>query len=451
MSPRLLQYSDLEGVYDDPDRLARLAGLLAARRDDRTLVVGTGDNTGPGVLSLVERGRQALPFFERVRPDAETFGNHDFDYGLDAAGGIAADSPQPWVCANVYDGTEPFGREAGVVPSAVLDADGERVGVVGVLDPATAEMSPGADGLRITDPIETVGREVGRLRERGVDYLVALSHLGARDDELARTFDLDAVLGGHVHAPRAETVAGTLCTRTGANGHRVASVDLESDTVRLLDVSDGPIDERVRERFAALRADTGLDETVAHVADPVERRRDLRAGGECRIGNFVADAYRWAARSDLGLHNSGGIRDGPPVAGDVTVADLAGVVPFDEPVAVAALSGRELRALFGEAYRAPHGEARWDAHVSGSRVVYDAEAGELAALRVGGDPVVDDRTYTLATNAYLLSTSHEFPTLTERHRRDTLDVQYEVLAAYARREGIDPVCEGRVEIRGKLS
>ena len=59
MSPRLLQYSDLEGVYDDPDRLARLVGLLAARRDDRTLVVGTGDNTGPGVLSLVERGRQA--------------------------------------------------------------------------------------------------------------------------------------------------------------------------------------------------------------------------------------------------------------------------------------------------------------------------------------------------------------------------------------------------------
>jgi 2',3'-cyclic-nucleotide 2'-phosphodiesterase (5'-nucleotidase family) len=40
-------------------------------------VVGTGDNTAPGVLSLATEGRAALPFFEAVEPDADTFGNHD--------------------------------------------------------------------------------------------------------------------------------------------------------------------------------------------------------------------------------------------------------------------------------------------------------------------------------------------------------------------------------------
>ncbi|PSQ03123.1 bifunctional metallophosphatase/5'-nucleotidase [Halobacteriales archaeon QS_5_70_17] len=454
MSPplRILQYSDLEGAYDEPDRLARGAGLLAARRDDRTLVVGTGDNTGPGALPLVEGGRQSIPFFERIRPDAETFGNHDFDYGLAAARDIAADSPQPWVCANARVGSErePFGRAAGVVPSTVLEASGARVGVVGVAAPATPEMSTAAADLRIEDPVEAVGREIGRLRERGVDYLVVLSHLGASDDELARTFDLDAVLGGHVHAPRAEVVAGTPCTRPGANGHRVAAVDLEAGTARLLDVDGAPVDEGVRERFAAMREATGLGETVARAADPVERRRDLRTSGECRIGNFVADAYRWAADADLAVHNSGGIRDGPALSGAVTVADLVGVVPFDEPVAVAEVTGGELQSLFGEAYRAPHGEARWEAHVSGAEVVYDTDAREVRELRVDGAPVADDRTYALATNDYLLTTSREFPTLTERHRRETLDVQYEVLAAYARSEGIGPSREGRIEFHGKV-
>jgi 2',3'-cyclic-nucleotide 2'-phosphodiesterase (5'-nucleotidase family) len=77
MGPRLLHYSDLEGVFDSPERVARLAGLIAELRDEETLVVGTGDNTAPGVLSLATEGRAALPFFEAVEPDADTFGNHD--------------------------------------------------------------------------------------------------------------------------------------------------------------------------------------------------------------------------------------------------------------------------------------------------------------------------------------------------------------------------------------
>ena len=452
VSLRLLHYSDLEGVYDDPARLARLAGSIETLRDDATLVVGSGDNTAPGVLSLVSEGRQALSFFDSVRPDAETFGNHDFDYGPDATRHLVGESPQQWLSANVEtaDGAV-FGADAGVVPSTVLDVGDARVGLVGVTDPATKEMSPRANGLRFTDPVEAVGREIGRLRGEGVDHLVVLSHLGAADDDLARTYDLDAVLGGHVHEPRAEVVADTVCTRTGPNGHRLVEVDLADGSVTLHDVSDAPPDDALHAEFRDLREETGLTEVVGHVDRPVERRRDLRTAGECRIGNFVADAYRWAADADLALHNSGGLRDGPALSEAVTAADLVGVVPFDEPVSVAAVDGRELFDLFADAYRAPHGEWRWDAHVSGATVAFDTEANEVRDLRVGGDPVERDRTYELATNDYLLSTAHEFPTLTPDHRDRTLTVQYEVLVAYAREHGIAPELEGRIDLGRKGS
>ncbi|MFD1515050.1 bifunctional metallophosphatase/5'-nucleotidase [Halomarina rubra] len=450
MSPRLLHYSDIEGVYDDPDRLARLAGCLDAHRDDATLVVGTGDNTAPGVLSLVSEGRQALAFFERVRPDADTLGNHDFDYGLDATRHLVRESPQQWVSANVRTADdEVFGADAGVVPSTVLEAGDARVGLVGVTDPATKEMSPRANGLQFTDPVEAVGREVGRLRRTGVDHLVVCSHLGALDDELARAYDLDAVLGGHVHQPRVETVAGTVCTRPGSNGHRVLDVDLDDGSVTVHDTTDAAPDADLRAAFADLRADTGLTDVVGHVERPIERRRDLRTSGECRVGNFVADAYRWAADADLALHNSGGLRDGPALAGDVTAADLVSIVPFDEPVSVARLDGAELYDLFGDAYRAPHGEWRWDAHVSGATVEYDTTADTVRDLRVGGDPVDRDRTYELATNDYLLSTAHEFPTLTPAHRDRSLRVQYEVLVEYASEHGIAPELDGRVDLGRK--
>jgi 2',3'-cyclic-nucleotide 2'-phosphodiesterase (5'-nucleotidase family) len=135
----------------------------------------------------------------------------------------------------------------------------------------------------------------------------------------------------------------------------------------------------------------------------------------------------------------------------VTAADLVGVVPFDEPVAVARVDGRELHDLFADAYRAPHGEWRWDAHVSGASVGYDTTENAVREVRVGGDPVVPDRTYELATNDYLLSAGHEFPTLTPAHRERTLRVQHEVLVDYARQRGIAPELEGRISFGEKAS
>lgn len=444
MCPRLLQYSDLENGYDDPARLGRLAGLIAERRSPETVVVGTGDNTAPGVLSMVTEGRQALDFFETVEPAADTFGNHDFDYGLDATRALVAESPQTWVSANVeYDG-ERFGSDLGVVPSTVVDADGTTVGLVGVTNPMTGSMCPGASDLAFTDPVAAVSREAARLREQDVDFVVVLSHVGA-DEQLARETDVDAILGGHVHEQRVDHVAGTLLTRPGANGHRLLEIDLETTSVTCHPVSEAPMDERVRSLLAARRAEAGLEEMVARVSDPLSRDRALRGQGECRIGNFIADAYRWAGDADVGLQNTGGIREGEPLAGDVTVADLVSVVPFDEPVVVTELTGRELQDLCRQAdgWQFPAMTDRWHAHVSGL-TIHQRSDGTITAT-IEGTPIPDDETYTLATPAYLLYTDHEFPVLDTHHRVEQLETQYEVLAAYARAQGIDPEIEGRIQ------
>jgi 2',3'-cyclic-nucleotide 2'-phosphodiesterase (5'-nucleotidase family) len=444
MGPRLLHYSDLEAVFDSPERVARLAGLIAELRDEETLVVGTGDNTAPGVLSLATEGRAALPFFEAVGPAADTFGNHDFDYGPAALRGVVADSPQIWLTANVTDGGDPFGADAGVRRSATVEAGDARVGLTGLTPPDTAEMSPAADGLAFADPVSAVSDALDGLED--VDYRVVLSHAGVADDDIARRFDLDAVLGGHLHSRRAELVAGTMCTRPGANGHRLLEVDLADGSVTQHDVADGPVLEALLERYRAMQREAGLEEVVATVEEPISREREVLLGGECRAGNFVTDAYRWAAGTELALHNAGGIREGPALSGAVTVADLVSLVPFDEPVAVVELTGEELRSVVTEAYERRDGEARWNAYLSGLTVRFDTGAGEPLSVRAAGRSLNPTRRYRLATNDYLLGTPHEFPTITESHRVDTLTTQYEVLADYARSQGIAPELEGRVTL-----
>ncbi|SDF42355.1 Calcineurin-like phosphoesterase [Halorubrum xinjiangense] len=467
---RLVHYSDIENVFDAPERAARLAGRIRALSGADAAVVATGDTTAPGVLSLVATGRQVLDFYEATDTVLDTFGNHEFDYGPDAIRELVADAPATFVSANVRDEAgEPFGRDEGVVPWATREVDGETVGFVGVTDPATDSLNPMAADLSFDDPIAAARDALAEMRtavaERGeggnvgadpLDRVVVLSHLGAGDDDLARELDVDAVLGGHVHSRRNEVVDGTLLVRPGVNGEAVAEVDLDADPpAATLHEPDGAepapgLADALAERMAA----ADLDETVDVVDEPIERAGDVVHGGECRVGNFVADAFRWAHDADVGLSNAGGLRQGDPWAGDVTKADLISLIPFEEPVALASVSGAELHDVFREmaAPDVDFGEDDWwHGHVSNARVVWDDDAELVLEATVGGEPIDADARYTVAVSEYLLHSEHEFPTLAQRHRIDEADIQYEVLAAYAREHGIDPDIEGRIEIRNRAA
>ncbi|MFC7201625.1 bifunctional metallophosphatase/5'-nucleotidase [Halospeciosus flavus] len=447
---RHLHYSDVENAYDRPDRIGRLTGTIRSLDGPDAVVAGTGDTTSPGVLPLVTEGRQALDFYEGVGTAVETFGNHDFDFGPDATRDVVADSPQTWVSANAWDADGGrFAADEGVVPRTVVEREGVRVGFVGVTAPETGDLNPMATDVDFSDPVAAAREQVAALREEGVDYVVVLSHLGTPDEELAVELDVDVVLGGHLHAETRERVAGTLIVRPGVNGGIVHEVTLDGGepTVERHAVDEGPMADDVADALRDRMAAAGLDEVVATVDEPIERTEATVFRGESRIGNFVADAYRWVADADVGLQNSGGIREGEPLDGDVTVADLMSVVPFEEDVIVGELTGRELLTLLRQSSGAvvSFGQADWwHGHVSGIELVWDHATDELVEARVGGDPVDLDATYTVATTDYLFHSEQEFPLLDDEHRGERFYTQYDVLVDYAREVGIDAEIEGRI-------
>jgi 2',3'-cyclic-nucleotide 2'-phosphodiesterase (5'-nucleotidase family) len=460
---RLVHYSDIENVFDAPERAARLAGRIRALSGRDAAVVATGDTTAPGVLSLVANGRQVVDFYAATDTVFDTFGNHEFDYGPDALRGLVADAPATFVSANARDERgEPFGRDEGVVPWATHEVDGATVGFVGVTDPATDSLNPMAADLSFDDPVAAARDALAEMRAEAVaraddlDHAVVLSHLGAGDDNLARALDVDAILGGHVHSRRNETVADTRLVRPGVNGEAVVEVDLDASVPdATLHEPDGAtpapeLADALAERMAA----ADLDETVDVVDEPIERTGDVVHGGECRVGNFVADAFRWVHDADVGLSNAGGLRQGDPWAGEVTKADLISLIPFEEPVALASVTGAELHDVLREmaAPDVDFGEDHWwHGHVSNAEVVWDADAELILEATVGGEPIDPEARYTVAVSEYLLHSEHEYPTLAQRHRVDEADIQYEVLAAYAREHGIDPEIEGRIEIRNRAA
>lgn len=96
---------------------------------------------------------------------------------------------------------------------------------------------------------------------------------------------------------------------------------------------------------------------------------------------------------DVGICNHGGIRTDMP-KGNVILDDILSMFPFKNNVVYLEHKGSELRKIF-EAMAATYFQA-----IGGVEIV--AEGGKLKKVLIGGEPLDDDRTYTVATISFLL-------------------------------------------------
>jgi 2',3'-cyclic-nucleotide 2'-phosphodiesterase (5'-nucleotidase family) len=439
MDLRVIQYADLESTYDDPERIARFSGAIASLRDENTILVGSGDNIAPGGLALVTDGQQALTFFSAIEPDVDTLGNHDFDYGLETLLSVIRESPQSWVCANAYAEGERFGQSAGVVPWTIIERAGHRLGLFGLANPTTAAKSPGTQSLSFTDPIAAATDIVERLREETVDHILCVSHLGEEEghglgevDDLAQAVDIDVICDGHTHGqPRIDRVAGTLLVRTSGEGTDLNELRFDGEwTATRHQVADASRDLAIERRFHELRASTGLDEVVATVDEPINRSEKSRFYGESRLGNFVTNAYRWVTDAEIGLQHSAGMRGGPNLYGDVMIADLISVVPFDMEVVRTDIAGEvllDILASGGEVVY-PSKPEFWHIHLSGGSVTFDYAERAVEAAAVNGQMIDSSAIYRVVAPENFL---RSFDICLSNDTR-TFGRQYKVLAEYAR-------------------
>ena len=446
MSVRLLHYSDLETAIDSPEQCGRLAATIAKRGGPETVVVGSGDNTAPGALSLATEGAASAEFFRAVDPDADTFGNHEFDFGSARARELAGLMPQPWLCANVTVDGERFAAEQ-TEPYRLVDA-GTPVGLVGVAHPRTDEINPGANGVEFHDPVPVVREHAGTLRAAGATHVVVVSHCGHNDETIAAETEVDAVLGGHVHDVYTNVIEETAVVRPGRAGRAVAEVRLGSDPeITIHEVDNSHVDESLTTRLRELMATHGLDTVVDRLAQPVERTERAATVAESRIGNVVVDALRWRADADIALSPPGAIRSGPPLHGDVTVADLVSLTPYNDDLVVVELPGDRLREAFVAVPFGYHDDghpAEFCSHVSGATVIWDDDAGELQHATVDGSPLDPGQTYTVAVPDYLVETDHVNDAFGPGDIVDRCGTARDAVVEFAREQGLDPGLDGRI-------
>lgn len=439
MSATIHYYSDLENAFDNPERLGRLVNSLGRSAGGEPIIVGSGDTLAPSVLGLTCQGKHALEFYDTVKPAAETFGNHDFDVGVDTLRTVVEESATEWISANLYEGETRF---AGVRPKKTVPRGETTVGLIGVTDPETFV----PDRFDVADPVEATRSSAAEFVD-DPEYTVVAAHGFA--DTAKRIAELDAVdvvLNGHLHDAGVEFHGETPIVNPGVNGEVVQEVSLsETISVSSIDVSATDRNRSVENLFESLKSEAGLPDELTTTAEPIPCERDVCFSGPCRILHLFAEAYRWAGDADVGCIETRALRDREPLQGNVTTFDIVSAVPFDGTLKICSLSGTQLESLISEAIRADYdytdsssGGPDWTAHFSGVELFVDSD-GTVSELRVGDEEVAADEDYRFVTDPYVVSTDTEFAAVCEEDVVAVGGPQYEAVVEFVRDHGI-PAC-----------
>jgi 2',3'-cyclic-nucleotide 2'-phosphodiesterase (5'-nucleotidase family) len=449
----------------------------AEEAGEPVILMDVGDIFQGTPIGTKTEGRAVIDYFNAIGYDFLVPGNHDFDLGRDVAADLAERSEFPWVAANLIE--ESDGEVVDwCVPNLMLERGGLQIGVIGIITPATANMSfpENIAGLDFQAMAPHIREQRDLLKAQGADFILLGIHEGLPFDpeqgwatiagaELTDTehehgqayganysgdvpnlmelmnqvAGVDIAVGGHTHRgyqePWIDPVNHTLCFETYGNGssigHAILLIDRDSKQIMGWEPSHD------RGTIITLFEDEIVpDEEIAEVIRPYQEQTEramarvvgtsavnlTRGGpGNSRMGNLVTDAMRTRFDADFAFQNLGGLRADLP-AGPITAGDIFRVLPFGNELVVVEMDGRMLRRVLERKVRGDSGGLC----ISGATMRYDSTRPDwdrIVSLEVAGEPWDPDRTYEVVCTNYLLEGNSGLDFLTTIPAADVMPTQ----------------------------
>lgn len=239
VSLRILGTSDIHtnimnyDYYKDTESnslgLVKTATLIKKAREENqnTLLFDNGDSiqgTPLGsykqAVAVLKDGEEhpSITAMELLDYDGSTFGNHEFNYGLDYLDEVLDDADFPYVNANIKDATtgENLYTPYVLIDKEVVDSQGNKttikVGVTGIVPPQILnwDKSHLEGKIVVDDSVQAVEKVVPVMEKEGADVIVVLSHSGLGDTThevgeedvtylLTKVEGVDAIITGHAH------------------------------------------------------------------------------------------------------------------------------------------------------------------------------------------------------------------------------------------------------------
>lgn len=441
--------------------------------------------------------------------DAMVLGNHEFDNPLQLLDMQEKWAKFPFLAANIYHKNT---DKTLVKPYTMLKRSGLNIAIVGLTTEDTAKLGNPEymKDLRFDNPISTAKKVVAEIdKQENPDVKIALTHMGyyydgnygsnaPGDVTMARRLEkgtFDVIVGGHSHdtvcvdakgvfiqnyqptqACKPDYQNGTWIMSAGEWGKFLGRADFEfkNGEVKLVRYELIPINLKKKMETAAGKTEYQLygeqipqDEKllatlktyqdkgnqllsvkIGDVAGKLVGDRNIVRFHQTNLGRLVAEAQRQAAGADVGIMNSGGIRDSIQ-SGVITYRDILKVQPFGNIVSYFELSGAELIDYLNIVALKEVDSGAYP-QFSGISMIIDRTAKQVKEVKIQGEPINLSKTYRISLPNYNALGGDGYPVMDKNPTYvNTYKVDAEVLKAFIAENS--PINANKFEPKGEIT
>ncbi|XP_017049988.1 protein 5NUC isoform X2 [Drosophila ficusphila] len=468
------------------------------------LYLNAGDTYTGTAWFTIFKDKIASAFLNKLQPDAISLGNHEFDERVEGLIPFLNEVNFPVLACNLDLSKVPqLKATKHLAHSAILEANGTRIGVIGYLTPDTKKLTLNMD-VEFNEEVESINAEAKQLKAQGIKIIIALGHSGyQKDQEIARNCpEVDIVIGGHTNTflysgaqPDAEHIDGPYPTMVKQKGGKEVPVvqayaytkylgklhvQFDADG-NLIEFDGAPIllnasvaqEQDLLDLLEVYRPNvTSLEKSVVgHTKVHLEGGKAICRAQECNLGNLVADAMVFSRVMEeqggdywtdaaLSLMQGGGIRSSIERRSDgsITDNDLLSVLPWGNDLFMVPMTGKSVRRALehGAALRGKDSDGGF-LQVSGIRVVLNPGKPEgsrvvsvqvrCAACRVPTySDLNDTAVYNVVLGEFLLDGGDGHLIRDSAHKPQRLqNNDKEAVAQYLKhRDFVYPEIEGRI-------
>lgn len=453
-----------KGEVTEGGAVQRAAMLEYWRSQDPDLLyLDCGDMVQGTPYYNIYKGQVEILAMNKQQLVATTFGNHEFDNGIEGLAWMYSMADFPVLSCN-YDVSEtPLAQYTR--RSMVIDRKGVKIGLTGLtVSPEDLIFSRNVKGIKYLDPVEETNKVAEELRQQGCDLVIVLSHLGIVtektgicDSILARQIrNVDVIIGGHTHRnienglyindldghPVLITQTGgksapmgyielTMTPCKGANGQHYQLLT-DSTKCAKLHPEDYPLEGLGKEVEGLIRPwrdslNQQMNVLMGSCAKELTRKRP-----QTLLGNFTADALvemgqRISGKPvDMGFMNIGGLRSNMP-EGDITLGTIFSIYPFENALCIIEVKGSDIidiiNSIAGKGMEGISKELHVELTTVGTQVC-------ASKILFKGKPIDPNKTYRVASIDYLAEGNGGFEPLTHGKIENTGVILRDMMIEY---------------------
>jgi len=290
------------------------------KKNPNTIVVSAGDDL-MGSYFHIFKGRAILGMMSNAGYEILALGNHEFDKGSDILAYGLENTKFTTLCSDLNVSASALNGKC--VPYTIKELDGVKVGFFSLITESLLKTNREKNVTFFDKNIPIAKKMVKTLRDKGVDVIVLVSHIGYKTDrELAKQVKgIDVIFGGHSHSyiKKIGHIGKTAIVNGGEQGSQVVKVDIPLDknnkvlhnkiTMQKIPITSKYIADLETEK----RLKTYRDKLPKTIVLGVTKKdwildSKLNRRGESTVANMINDILRNKYKVDIVLNNAGSFR-----------------------------------------------------------------------------------------------------------------------------------------------